>query len=130
MRNGMMSVGILFVLIVIVAAPTEEQESGPRADLAKNFIGAWRLVAVEGHPAGRPDFYHRPPGILMFDSSGWMANQLTTKSSRKPWAGATVGTKRLNRTPEEVVAAFDSYAAYYGTYKVDTNTGTVSIRVQ
>jgi hypothetical protein len=66
----------------------------------------------------------------MFDPSGWMATQLTTKSSRKPWAGAPIETKRLNRTSDEVVAAFDSYAAYYGTYQVDTNVGTVTIRVQ
>jgi hypothetical protein len=41
---------ILFSLAATSAAPLPD-------DLSKKFVGAWRLVSIEGNPPGRTNFY-------------------------------------------------------------------------
>ena len=108
---------ILFFLASATAAPQQE-------DLAKRFVGAWRLVSVEGYSPGLPGIYDRPSGLLIYMSSGQMSAQIVAKKDRKPFAPFNKG--RLTATTEEKAAAFDSYQAYYGTYTVDAKTGTIT----
>jgi len=93
-------------------------------NLAKRFVGAWRLTSVEGNPAGLPGLIYRPAGLLIYDRSGWMSVQVAYRGDRKPFAPFNVG--RRSATTEEKAAAFDSYGAYYGTYRVDPKTATVT----
>jgi lipocalin-like protein len=108
---------ILFCLAATSAAPNPD-------DLSKKFLGAWRLVSIEGNPPGRTNFYDRPTGLIMYDPSGHMSVNIVLKADRKPFAPYTKGA--LTATTEEKAAAFDSYAAYFGTYTVDAKAGTVS----
>jgi hypothetical protein len=97
--------------------------------LAERFIGAWRLVSVEGHPPGLPNFFgDHPAGILMYDRSGWMAVQIANHGDRKAWqrTGNGFHASRIGRTIEEKAAAVDTYTAYYGTYTIDPRAGTVT----
>ncbi len=96
--------------------------ASPQNDkLAKQFVGAWRLVSIEGNSRVTPSTYDQPTGIIMYDSSGWMGVHIIRRADRKPFAGG------INKgTPEEKAAAFDSYTAYYGTYTVDAKAGTVT----
>ena len=85
---------------------------------ADKFVGAWRLVSAEfrtedGSPAESP-YGAEPQGILMYDAQGAMSAQLGQKN-RQPFAIPD----RLAGTPQEIKAAFESYQAYYGRYKVD-----------
>lgn len=63
----------------------------------------------------------------MYDASGWMAVQIATRDDRKAWTrtGNNIHGVRIGRTPEEKAAAFDTYTAYYGGYKIDAKAGTV-----
>jgi hypothetical protein len=109
---------ILFCLASTPAAPAQD-------NLARKFVGAWRLVSVEGTNATVPFAFDRPTGMLIYDQSGWMSVQIAVKGARKPFArGAASGTV------EEKAAAFDSYIAYYGTYTVDAGAGTVNHHLQ
>jgi hypothetical protein len=93
-------------------------------DPAKRLVGAWRLVSVEGTSPFKFVFDH-PHGILVYDASGRMSVQQVNIGDRKPFAkGPAAGTV------EEKAAAFDSYAAYYGTYTVDAQAGTVTHHVE
>lgn len=92
--------------------------------VTKTFVGSWRLISIEGNPPGRPRTYDRPAGLIMYDPSGRMSVQLVVKADRKPFAPYTKGL--LDATPEEKATAFDSYAAYFGTYTVDAKAGTVT----
>ena len=47
---------ILFCLAVTSAAPRPDE-------LTQKFIGAWRLVSIEGNSPGRTNFYDRPTGL-------------------------------------------------------------------
>jgi hypothetical protein len=96
---------ILFCLAVASAMPRPDE-------LTRKFVGAWRLVSIEGNPPGRTNFYDRPTGLIMYDPSGHMSVNIVLKADRKPFAPYTKGA--LTATTEEKAAAFDSYAAYFG----------------
>jgi hypothetical protein len=108
---------ILFCLAATPAAPAPD-------DLSKKFVGAWRLVSIEGNPPGRPNFYDQPSGMIMYVPSGHMCVNIVFKADRKPFAPYTRGL--LTATTEERAAAFDSYAAYFGTFTVDAKAGTIT----
>ena len=108
---------ILFCLAAASATPRPDE-------LTRKFVGAWRLVSIEGNPPGRTNFYDRPTGLIMYDSSGRMCVNIVLKADRKPFAPYTKGL--LTATTEEKAAAFDTYAAYFGTYTIDAKAGTVS----
>jgi hypothetical protein len=112
---------ILFCLAATSAAP-------PPDDLSKKFVGAWRLVAIEGNPPGRPNVYDNPTGLIIYDPSGQVSAQIALKADRKPFAPFTKGL--LSATTEEKAAAFDTYLAYFGTYTVDAKAGTVTHHLQ
>ena len=92
---------------------------------ADKFVGAWRLLSAEfraddGSLAESP-YGAEPLGILMYDAQGVMAAQLAHKD-RQPFAIPD----RMKGTPEELKAAFETYQAYYGTFKVDEREHTVT----
>lgn len=92
---------------------------------ADKFIGAWRLLSAEfrnedGTPAESP-YGPQPQGILMYDAQGVMAAQLT-QSARTPFAIAD----RMKGTPEEIKAAFESYQAYWGRFRIDEREKVVT----
>ena len=118
-----------FVSVALVLLCLSTAFAKPRQDeVTKQFFGAWRLAAIEGQPAGLPDFYVHPTGIIFYDRSGWMSVQIANKSDRKPLATSLAGARLA--TPEAKAAAFDSYLAYYGKYEVDVKKQTVTHHIE
>jgi steroid delta-isomerase-like uncharacterized protein len=83
-----------------------------------NFIGAWRLVSFESkadwqttHPFGR-----EAQGTLVYSPGGRISVVLS-----KPDRGRFAGNDAVRATPEEKVAAFDSFLSYFGTFDVNGN---------
>lgn len=60
----------------------------------------------------------------MYDPSGRMSVQIVLKAERKPFRPYTKGL--LSASSEEKAAAFETYAAYFGTYSVNAKEGTVT----
>ena len=92
---------------------------------ADKFIGAWKLVsadfvAEDGSPAESP-YGSEPEGLLIYDAQGSMSAQLAQKG-RTPFAIAD----RMAGTPDEIKAAFQTYQAYYGRYKIDEREHVVT----
>jgi len=92
---------------------------------ADKFIGAWRLVSAEfraedGAIADSP-YGPEPQGLLMYDAHGSMAAQLA-QTGRRPFAVAD----RMAGTTDEIKAAFESYQAYYGRYRIDEREHVVT----
>src|SRR5882672_5529835 len=81
------TVSSIFICLALTSA-TPKQDN-----LAKKFVGAWRLVAVEGSfPIPNIDFDH-PTGLIIYDQSGWMGVQIALKGTPKPFAnGSSSGT--------------------------------------
>jgi hypothetical protein len=91
------------------------------AATAEKFLGAWRLVSVQGNSPVRKIPFDHPTGLIIYDRSGWMSVQIAVHGERKPFAkGMSAGTA------EEKAEAFDTYLGYYGTYTVDAAAETVT----
>ena len=92
---------------------------------ADQFVGAWRLVSTEfraedGSPGESP-YGTESQGLLMYDAKGSMSAQLGQKH-RQSFAIAD----RKAGSPEELRAAFESYQAYCGHYRIDENEHVVT----
>jgi len=80
------------------------------------FVGAWRLLSLEtrsssgevGYPLGRDAV-----GLLLYAEQGYMAVS-AMRAGRVRFKSGELGTA----SPEEKLAAFDSYIAYSGRYEV------------
>jgi Lipocalin-like domain len=87
----------------------------------EQFAGTWRLVSTE-HQDSNGRLHHpygeNPMGILVYDSDGHMSVQIMRRD-RPAIAAIDSGT------PEEIRAAFIGYAAYFGTYDVNEQDGSV-----
>lgn len=87
------------------------------------LVGAWKLVSVEyRRPSGEISlpFGSEPRGLLSYHDDGRMQVQVYHQE-RAPWKEADF----LNGTDEELRAAFESMAAYIGTYTIDAESKTV-----
>lgn len=91
------------------------------------FVGTWTLVeSYSDKPSGRVPFPlgEHVVGRINYDAAGNMAAQLMGED-RRPFS---------SRDPREVAdaeyrAAFQTYTAYFGTYTVDADAGTVTHHV-
>jgi hypothetical protein len=92
---------------------------------ADKFVGAWRLLSAEFRAADdsvvASPYGSEPQGVLMYDAQGSMCAQIASKD-RKAFAVAD----RLGGSAEEVRAAFETYQAYCGSFKVDEKEHTVT----
>lgn len=117
--------GIRAILRMLCIAFLLQCTQGHAMMEADKFIGAWRLLSAEfraedGTVVESP-YGAEPQGLLMYDAHGSMAGQLANKN-RKPFAI----NDRMAGTSEEIKAAFESYQAYYGTFKVDEREHVVT----
>ena len=87
-------------------------------DEADKFVGAWRLISTEfraeDDSLGDSPYSTDSQGLLMYDAQGNMSAQLG-RTHRAPFAIAD----RKGGTPEELRAAFETYQAYCGYYRID-----------
>ncbi len=98
-------------------------DAGPRSEKKYNPVaGTWNLVAIEDtRPNGEVVYWmgEKPAGIIMYDASGNMSVQFM----RDP--RPTFAAEYNRATPEEIKNAYEGYFAYFGTYEVDEEKGTV-----
>ena len=87
------------------------------AEVARKLIGAWRYVGTRIN-GGNWDRGANPKGMIYYGSHGEMAVQIAPDVKR-PRAGAVM-------TPDEAKIALTDYIAYFGTYTIDEQAGTVT----
>ena len=88
-----------------------------QSEVAKMLIGAWRYVGTRINGAD----WNRganPKGIIYYGAHGEMSVQVAPDVNRTR-AGAEM-------TPEEAKIAVKDYIAYFGTYTIDEQAGTVT----
>lgn len=94
------------------------------AETAKDLVGTWKFVVnvTTRQDGSKFDTYGKEPkGIVMFDSGGNFSLFIA-----KPDPVKFASSNRLDGTPEEYKAAVYNSIAYYGTYKVDEATKTIT----
>jgi len=95
---------------------------------AAAILGTWKVVTYEDRTAGQPPKYpygEKPRGLLIYDATGHMSIQLMKMPHPKIASG-----DEEKATPAEKTALYDAYAAYFGTYTVDTKRSVVIHHVE
>ena len=110
------------VTVLTIAAlsgswPAAEGQGKSQAELRKPFIGSWRLVSIEGgnNTTTRGS---KPTGIIIYDAHGNMAVQIQPDRQRPTYTGTP--------TLEQMAERMRGYTAYFGTYAIDEQAGTVT----
>ena len=87
------------------------------SEVAQKLIGAWRYMGtrVDGEKFDRGP---NPKGMIYYGPHGEMSVQVAPDVKRKR-AGAVM-------TPDEAKIALTNYIAYFGTYTIDEQAGTVT----
>ena len=120
-RNGRFG-GVTLILAVLVMGLGVGIAGGQpvsQADIAKKFVGTWRLVSIEVNGQVDPNRGPHPTGLIYYDAAGNMAAQIMPDRPRPKFAGS-------QPSPDEAKAAFIGYTAYFGTYSIDEKAHTVT----
>jgi hypothetical protein len=86
-------------------------------EVARKLIGAWRYVGTRRDGANW-DRGANPKGMIYYGPHGEMSVQVAPDVKRTR-AGTIM-------TPEEAKVAVNDYIAYFGTYTIDEQAGTVT----
>jgi hypothetical protein len=86
-------------------------------EVANKLIGAWRYVGTRINGSNW-DRGANPKGMIYYGPHGEMAVQIAPDVKRLR-AGAAI-------TPEEALIAVKDYIAYFGSYSIDEQAGTVT----
>ena len=97
-----------------IGIPSALGQNVSQDEIAKRFIGMWRLVSAPTPARGQ-----NPTGFIIYDKSGNMAAQIMPDRPRPKFTAT-------QPTPEEAKEALNGYTAYFGTYTVDANAKTVT----
>jgi hypothetical protein len=108
----------------ITLCAAEKEEPWQMAMGKDKFVGTWKLVSFEArrsdgqvaYPFGRDVI-----GVINYDTRGNMSVQVM-RSDRPAFAVNDF----QKGTPEEIRVAFEGFSAYFGTYDVDEEEGTVT----
>lgn len=119
----------VLILLLLGASCAKEMNRNMSSDMAAKLVGVWKLVSLEAQdPSGRTTGYpfgRKAQGRLIYEANGRMAVQLMNPDRPKFAANDLLLTSEA-----EVRAAFDGYAAYYGSYSVDQGQGLVVHHVE
>lgn len=118
MRALIMSFLVVLVPVALAAGPSIQQR----------FIGSWKLISYEftsktgevSYPRGR-----NAVGRISYDAAGRMFVQIM-----QPGCPQFAGSDVRQGTPDEMIAAYHGYLAYYGTYTIDESRGVVVHEVE
>ena len=107
----------VLILLLLCGSCAKEMDHNMSDNMAPKLIGAWNLVSFYAQdPSGQTGypFGRKAQGRLIYEPNGRMMVQLMNPDRPRFDSGD------LLRTSEsEVRAAFDGYAAYYGSYSVN-----------
>ena len=94
-------------------------------DAKSQIVGTWKLISAEDKDPNTgqwvPYTFGNPPsGYFIYDDTGHASIQIMTTPPQ------TIATPD-SPTPDEALAIFNAYIAYYGTYTVDSTNITVHV---
>jgi hypothetical protein len=99
---------------------TESEQTAAVGNIARSFIGTWRLVSIAGASSeSKANRGSNPTGLMYYDSNGRMAVQIMPDRVRPKYSTTLP-------TPDEARNAILGYTAYFGTYTVDEKKQTVT----
>lgn len=99
-------------------------------NLQQQLAGTWKLISAEDVDPNTgqwvPYTFGNPPsGYFIYDATGHASIQIMT--TPKQTINTTGNPPTANPTPDQALAIFNNYIAYYGTYTVDQVNITVQV---
>jgi len=94
-----------------------ESQARSQQEARKPFVGTWRLISIAGG-ANTSNRGATPTGVIYYDATGHMAAQIQPDRERPRWTGTPA--------PEQAYERMRGYTAYFGTYTIDAQAGTVT----
>jgi hypothetical protein len=116
-----------FVLLALVVLPLCAPLRA--ANEVESLVGTWRVERIiDTDVAGKVSYPYgeHPKGYVVYDSIGHVHVQVMRTPAAKPFASGD----DAKGTNDEVRAAYQGYAAYFGTYRVDLKKGLVVHQVE
>jgi Lipocalin-like domain len=112
---------LLLLAVTVVGASAMSSASAQtlsQSEVAQRLAGAWRYIGttIDGKP--RPGRGDNPKGMIVYTAGGHMSVQIAPDRER-PKAGREM-------TAEEAKNAIENYVAYFGTYTIDAQAGTLT----
>jgi hypothetical protein len=119
MRLRALEIMLSAILATAIAVSSAGAQSVPPGDGAKRIVGLWRMVGMTAGGQVNPERGVHATGMLLYDTTGYMAVQIMPDRPRRKWAGPLP-------TPDEARDTVIGYSAYFGTYRVDVQAQTVT----
>ena len=128
---------VLVSAVLLLCTAGAAQTAGPgesahsTSPVGAQLIGSWRLVSrqsrkVNGEVESDAGLSSTPLGVLIYDQSGHVAAQLSRRDRTlaifSEECQAAINTKGTPDTAQTILG----YDAYFGTYKINENDGTVT----
>jgi hypothetical protein len=109
----------LALVVTIVGVCPSARAQRPTSATERGLVGSWILVKAERVDGATPVPLPNPRGLIVFDSAGHVL-EIVTQGGRQTYAVT-------NRpTPEEALAAFNTFQGFWGTYRQDEKTGAIT----
>jgi Lipocalin-like domain len=108
---------------LLLAASSLAQNATPAPTVAQ-LLGTWKLVSIEdtmtdGKVQPSVQFGSHPYGLIMYEPDGHMCATIAN-GDRPAWKDPA------KPTDAEKIAYFDTFIAYCGSFKLDSETSTVT----
>jgi hypothetical protein len=112
--------------VTILAAVLLLSTAGVPPSQAAGLVGTWELVSrterdSAGHVLNESSLGAAPIGYLIYDAAGHVAAQLAARDR----TGLVCDSTGLSPDPNNN-ANIGGYSAYFGTYRIDVTSGTVT----
>jgi hypothetical protein len=115
---------LLALAIAVTGAFVAGQALSQATSIKSQLVGSWVFVSGGAKlPDGRPVWGDNPKGLLIFLENGRYSSQLMRSDLPKFAAG-----NRLQGTPEENKAVVQGSISSFGTYTVDEQGKTFTVR--
>jgi hypothetical protein len=111
----------VLILLLLGGSCAKEMNHNMSSIITPQLVGTWNLVSFYAQgPSGKTSypFGRKAQGRLIYEANGRMAVQLMNPDRPRFASGDLLLTSEA-----EVRAAFDGYAAYYGSYSLDQGQG-------
>lgn len=117
--GGVISTIVFIALAGMILTQNLATAKSSSNDLRRQLIGTWRLVSYEDRDEPNGEWKYRygknPKGYFIYDQTGHVTIQLMRTPPPQKFASGN----DAKPTPEEALAVYGGYSAYFGTYTVD-----------
>jgi hypothetical protein len=115
--------GICLALVLVCTAPSSSARQTVVAPTVASLVSTWTLTLFEqGVSGGQPARVANPRGLLVLDAAGHAFEFVTSVAGQRTMGG---------QVPlAEAQAAFAGYGGFWGQYRVDAASKTITYRAE